>query len=242
MPLVALLPCVTPHDEVGHSQRPAHEITLRLIAVQRLELVPDDADLHPDHAQAQVMGQIDGGAHDPGVVLVRLHAHHERLADLELIDRQALRAGQRRVARSEIVDGQLEAALGQAVQGVLRPLWIVHDRALGDLQAKGLGRHMMFVQPRVKRLGNPTAPPTGATSTRGLNCLASWAIATVSAGRTSVRASRDSRKTTASFSGLPAASTTSNLTLAATAGPMASTSSQNRCLTSAVDFGSECMR
>jgi hypothetical protein len=66
----------------------------------------------------------------------RLHRHHEALVDLELVHRQALQVGQRRIAGAEVVDRQLEAAAPTGVQHGLGALGVVHDRAFGDLQAK----------------------------------------------------------------------------------------------------------
>ena len=53
-------------------------------------------------------------AHDLGVAVVALHAHDEALVDLQLVHRQALQVGQRRIAGAEVVDRQLEAALAPA--------------------------------------------------------------------------------------------------------------------------------
>ena len=92
------------------------------------------------------MSEVDRRAHDARVVDVFFHAEHEALVDLQLVDRQLLQVGERRVTGAEVVDRQLEAQARQALQRVHRTLRVVHDRALGDLQAEGFGRHDVLDQ------------------------------------------------------------------------------------------------
>src|SRR5438105_913671 len=89
-------------------------------------------------AQPQVVTKVDGRLHDGRAVPVGRHVRHERLVDLDLTDRQALQVGQGRVARAEVIDGDLDADSMQSLQGFLR--LDGDDGALGDLQAEQLLR------------------------------------------------------------------------------------------------------
>ena len=78
-------------------------------AAQALELALG-LDALGDHAQAQAVAEIDDRAHDHLVVQVVLEVLHERLVDLEPLDRQPLDVGERGVAGAEIVDRQADAS------------------------------------------------------------------------------------------------------------------------------------
>jgi hypothetical protein len=47
-----------------------------------------------DQLQAEVVGQLDGGADDGGVVGVAGHVEHERLVELDLVDRESYQVRQ----------------------------------------------------------------------------------------------------------------------------------------------------
>ena len=65
-----------------------------------------------DHGEAQVVGEIDGRAHDHRRCRCR-SSEHERLVDLELVQRQALEMGERGIAGAEVVDRQTDPELVQ---------------------------------------------------------------------------------------------------------------------------------
>jgi hypothetical protein len=77
-------------------QRAAEVVALGEIAAERLEVAPRilGLDALGDDAQAEVVGELDGRAHDRGVGGVDGHLDHERLVDLDHVDRQALEVGQ----------------------------------------------------------------------------------------------------------------------------------------------------
>src|SRR5438132_3814974 len=81
---------------------------------QRLGLLILDALRH--NFQAEVVPEIDGRADDRRTVAVRRHVQDEGLIDLNLLDREALEVRQRRVARPEVIDRDLDAGLMQALQ------------------------------------------------------------------------------------------------------------------------------
>ena len=61
------------------------------------------------HPQAELAGHGDGGARDGGVFGGVADPAHERLVDLQDVDRELLQVGDRRVAGAEVVDGQAHA-------------------------------------------------------------------------------------------------------------------------------------
>ena len=79
------------------------------------------------------------------------HAHHERLVDLELVQRQPAQVGERRIAGAVVVDRQLAAERAQALQVLDRMAGVVEDRALGDLERDPLRRAAVHLQQRRPR-------------------------------------------------------------------------------------------
>ena len=106
-----------------------------------------------DHAQAEVVGEIDGRAHDHQIVVVVGHLEHERLVDLELVQRQALQVRERRVAGAEVVDRQADPEIVQPEQVSPRAVGIVHDRGLGELEGEPGRIDPPFGQQRADGLG-----------------------------------------------------------------------------------------
>ena len=97
-------------------QRAREVVALGEVAAERLEVAPGvlGLDALGDDAQAEVVGEVDRGAHDRGVGGVDGHLDHERLVDLDHVDREPLEVGQRRVAGAEVVDRERQADLAQA--------------------------------------------------------------------------------------------------------------------------------
>src|SRR6185436_538151 len=89
-----------------------------------------------DDGEAEVMAELDGGAHDGGVAAIGFHAAHESAVDLELVHRELLDVGERRVARAIIVDRGGDPEIAQLPQGRLSAARILHQSALRDLEAK----------------------------------------------------------------------------------------------------------
>ncbi len=88
-------------------------------------------DLHPER-----MGHLRGGEHDGVVGVARAESRHERLIDLELIERELLQVAERRVPRAEVVDGESDPEILQPPQRRDRRVDVVEEHALGDLEAQ----------------------------------------------------------------------------------------------------------
>lgn len=122
-------------------QGPADVIALSVVAVQVSQQAQAGVVFHAfgRDAQAKVVGQADdrtddgmpfgfgGGRHDEGSVY------------FQAVDRQLLQIGQRRIARAEIVDGNLYADVVQAFQHVEAAVGIRNDGAFGDFKLQELG-------------------------------------------------------------------------------------------------------
>jgi hypothetical protein len=59
---------------------------------------------------------------------------HEGLVDLERADRELLQRRQRRIARAEVVDGQVQAHRVQLVEQPHHAAGLGHEGGLGDLE------------------------------------------------------------------------------------------------------------
>ena len=66
--------------------------------------------------QAERFGQADHGLHDGGVVAALGQTTHEGAVDFEDVNWKTLQVGQRRVARAEVVDGQLDPQTLERIQ------------------------------------------------------------------------------------------------------------------------------
>ena len=129
-----------PAGERVRGERAAQVVALGEVAAQRGEALERQLvlDALGDHLQPEVVAEVDRRAHDDQVALVLQHRRDERAVDLELVDRQALEVGKRRVAGAEVVDREAHAELGEAPDDRQRALGVGHDHALGDLQLKGV--------------------------------------------------------------------------------------------------------
>ena len=78
---------------------------------------------------------------------------HERLVDLDLVQRQALQRRERGIAGAEVVDRQPQAVLVQAEQVALRGRGVEHHRALGELEREQAGVDPPLAQQRRDDLG-----------------------------------------------------------------------------------------
>ena len=87
-----------------------------------------------DQSQAERVGEQDRRADDSRGPRVLGHARDEGLVELELVDRQLAQVGQRRVARTEVVDDHADAVGAQLDQDLAGPLAVRHQEVLGDLQ------------------------------------------------------------------------------------------------------------
>ncbi|MDZ7733684.1 MAG: carotenoid oxygenase family protein [Acidimicrobiia bacterium] len=76
---------------------------------------------------------------DRGVTVVVAEAPHERPVDLQHVHRELAEIAQRRVARPEVVDDEVDAQVPQSSQCLVGHLDVVHQHALGDLQLHPVG-------------------------------------------------------------------------------------------------------
>ncbi len=127
---------------------------LRLVAIQLAQPVPGLRVRHAfgRHREPELVRPVDGRAHDLRGAKVGRHAEYERFVDLQLIHRQALQGGQRRMAGAEVVDRQLEAQRAGPVQRAERALRVAQVRAFHDFQAVGCRGHAVRHQQRVELL------------------------------------------------------------------------------------------
>jgi hypothetical protein len=111
-------------------------VALRDVAAEPREIVQRllALDAFGDDGEAEVVAEVDRRADDHGVVLVAFHLHHERLVDLEHVDREPFQVAERRVAAAEIVDRERDAQLAEPVEHRAGAQRIREDRALRDLE------------------------------------------------------------------------------------------------------------
>ena len=74
------------------------------------------------------------GLDDRGVGGIAREAGYERAVDLEYVDRKVLQVRERRVARAEVVDREMDALLLELVHRGDRELCVLHQTAFGDLE------------------------------------------------------------------------------------------------------------
>ena len=110
-------PC-DPRFQLGRGERRAEKIALGHVAAEAGQHVPGGAvlDTFGHDPQLQGVGQVDDGPHDRARAGVGGHGLDERLVDLQLVDRQVLQRGQRRVARAEVVDRHAHAQRAQLLE------------------------------------------------------------------------------------------------------------------------------
>ena len=77
----------------------------------------------------------DHRLHDGGVLRVVAEAAHEGLVDLQHVHREPPQVRERRVAGAEVVDRQLHAERLEPPEGGDGDVDVVHEDALGDLEA-----------------------------------------------------------------------------------------------------------
>jgi len=93
----------------------------------RLDALGDDREL-------QRMSEVRGRVDDHAILLVRLEAEHERLVELQRVDREIAQVAERREAGAEVVDRHADAEPVQVFDDAACAAWVEHHRALGDLE------------------------------------------------------------------------------------------------------------
>ena len=111
------------------------------------------------------MAKTDDGADDRGRLRIAAEIHDEGAVDLDLVERERLQIGQRRIAAAEIVHRDAHAERLQPPQQRQPAVEIVDQHAFGDLELQPAGRKAGLEQDRMhqrrrdRRAG--TAPATG---------------------------------------------------------------------------------
>src|SRR5215212_7307202 len=118
------------------------EEALPVLAAQGIEprVLLFGLDAFGDHAHAEVRRERDDGSNDLAVLRVVRHLRDERAVYLQGVDGEAVQVGERRVARAEVVDGELyaePAKLGEERGGAFG---VVHHGALRDFELEAVGR------------------------------------------------------------------------------------------------------
>jgi hypothetical protein len=93
-----------------------------------------------DRREVEAPRELHDHLRDRRVGGVRGERAHERLVDLEHVDRKPLEIGERGVARPEVVDREPHTEVLQVAQRVHGHLDVPQQAALGDLQLQGYGR------------------------------------------------------------------------------------------------------
>ncbi len=133
---------VQPATDLLRAQRPGDQLALAVVATgggqdlqrgQRLDALGH-------HRLAQAVRQPDGRGDDGRRTRVADHPGHERPVELELVERQLVQVGQRRVAGAVVVHRDAHAEGAHRMQHVEAAIPNLHDRALGDLQDQRRGR------------------------------------------------------------------------------------------------------
>ena len=122
-----------PRFELGCHHRRAEEVALGNITAKARQDIPGGAVFHTfgDHPQLQGVGQIDYCPHNRSGAGVGGHGLYEGLIDFQLVDRQVLQRGQRRVARAKVVDRHRHAQSAELSQVLAGAQWVGHQAALG---------------------------------------------------------------------------------------------------------------
>jgi len=115
-------------------QGPTEVVALRFVAA----LGPEECELvarfhaFGAHVQAQAVRHPDDGPDDRCVVRLDEDLAHERLVDLEAVEREAPQIAERRVARAEVVDGEPHARAVQLFEDLDRDRGVAHRDRLRD--------------------------------------------------------------------------------------------------------------
>src|SRR5690606_1348483 len=108
-------------------------------------------------AHAQRLGELDGSLHHQPVTGVTCNVGHEAAVDLQHVDGKTGEQLQRRVAGTEVVDGNRDARIAQTREQTGRLLDVRHQRALGYLQLETLGTAVRRREQREHVIDEPFA-------------------------------------------------------------------------------------
>ena len=106
-----------------------------------------------DDLHTQFPGHVDNVADDNPFPRPEHPAPHEAAIEFEHVSHQLLQLAEGRIPRSEIVDGDHEAALFQPQHLRTDDLGIAHDRALGDFQFQKRMGYIVTIRDRRDKFG-----------------------------------------------------------------------------------------
>ncbi len=92
------------------------------------------------------MAKGNDGLGNHAVVVVDQRVSDERLVDFQTVDGELAQIAQRRIARTEVIDGQLDAQLVQLVQNIDGNVHVFHEHAFGHFQLQPFGVKAAFFQ------------------------------------------------------------------------------------------------
>src|SRR5262249_15785463 len=128
-------------DQCLDSQWLTEVVALDLVAAMTAQKLNLLARLHAlrDDPQPQAVHHGDDGFRQGRVVGVPRQTLNEGAVDFDCVDGEALEAGERRIAGTEIIHGYPHAHALELRENSSRMRGVVHDEALGDLQLEQCG-------------------------------------------------------------------------------------------------------
>src|SRR5215813_9246458 len=121
--------------------RPREEETLALVAAEvlQLETLLVGLDAFRGHVHVEALGHGDHRAHDGAVAALVAEPLHEGAVDLERVHREPLEIAERRVAGTEVIDGEPHAQVLELAQLGESGRRVLHHHALRDLELEAAG-------------------------------------------------------------------------------------------------------
>src|SRR5262249_37242238 len=95
-------------------------------------------DAFGNDGDAQTVAEVDDGPDDRLRIVVGGEPAHERLVDLDLVERKTAQVAKRRIAGAEIVHRDVDAKRAERVQRREHLVAFVHQQRLGDLELEAL--------------------------------------------------------------------------------------------------------
>src|SRR5258708_27634646 len=137
-----------PPRELGGRQRRREIEALAFLAAHPAQQIDAGGvlDAFGDDGEAQEIGERDGADDDRCVIRARPQLMHERLVDLQPVDREFLEIGQAGIAGAEIIKGDLDAELLHPEERSERPLVVLEQDVLGDFKLKKMWWKLSVLQ------------------------------------------------------------------------------------------------
>src|SRR5438132_13632341 len=134
----------------GHRMR--DEEALDRVAAERGETLTRlrVLDAFGDDRVTEPVTELHGGAHDRRARFVVDHADHERPVDLDLVERQAVEVGERRVPDAEVIERDVHSHRAQRVHRLQRALRVGGEHCFSHLEAQQIRSRI----PALQQLGD----------------------------------------------------------------------------------------